>query len=126
MEKVKQGSVIRAYKVISKLNENPLPLKTAHAFFLVKKELVPHFEFQSDKEKEIYDKYSPVPTENGGLDFGSAEKAQEFTKEFNKLIDEMQELEVDIDFIKPEVRLEDDIKLTIEDVEALEPFVNFV
>ena len=123
---MKQNVIIQAYKAISKLNENPLSLKTAHALYLVKKMLEPHYEFQLNKEKEIYDKYNPTPLENGDLDFGSPEKAQEFTKEYNDLINEMKDLEVNLEFVKPSIRLDDDLKLSIEDVEALEPFIDFV
>lgn len=122
---MKQKDIIKAYKVLEGMNTNTYPLKLAHDLYMLKKALDPHYQFQVEKEKEIYTKYSPVQTETG-LDFGSKEKADAFLLEYNKLIEEMQDMEVDLDFVKPSIDLSMDIKLSMADMEALEPFVEFV
>lgn len=123
---MKQGDIVKAYHVLEKYEQKDLPLKVSYALFKVKSKIKDQVEFQLEKERELYKKYKPVPQEDGSLKFESEEQAKEFAVEFTEKTNELAEIEVDIDNNKkPTISLDQLVDMSMEDIECLEPFIEF-
>lgn len=116
---MKQKQIIEAYKTIQKYEKEQMPLNVSYKFFKIKKLLSEQWEFQLEKEQEIFDRYKPEFKDNV-FTFVDEEEKNKFAKE----IKELSELEIDLDFDKIKIDFQD-LKLSVDDVEALDPFVNF-
>ena len=124
---MKQFEIIRAYKIIERLENKQMPLKVSYALYQVKLLLQPQYDFQLKQEQEVYNRFEYTQKPDGKLDFGSKEKAQEFMKAMSDKIDELSELEVDLgQFKKPQISVSTDIELSTADIMALELFVEFI
>lgn len=125
---MKQKNIIMAYKAINNFNQNEKNKKNAsvritHDLFIIKKLLDPHWQYQVEREQELAAETEAEMQKNGFLKFPSAEKEKLF---FDKLT-EISELDVDLgDFAKVRINLSEDIVIPMEDMEALEPFAEFV
>lgn len=123
---MKQKDIIKAYKAIEKYEQKPIPLKASYALFKTKKLIQDQIDFQNKEEREIYKKYKPTPQEDGSLKFDSQEKAVEFAKEFDAKIKEIIDIDVDLgEFKKFKIPVDQIIDISVEDIEALEPFIDF-
>ena len=71
---MKQSQIIKAYKILDKMNTKVFPIKLVHDLFMLKRALEPHVDFQTEKEQEVYSKYNPVQTENGQNKQDAAQK----------------------------------------------------
>ena len=88
--------------------------------------LKPHYEFQSQKENEIFDKYQPILKPDGTFEFQSPDAERAFSEEFGALMKEMADLDVDLgDHKKVTLHLDDNIEMSVGDIEALNEFVEF-
>ena len=124
---MKQGKIIRAYKTLNKLSQEKLPLAVSHKLWTLSRVLQPHWDFQTEKEAEVFEKYDPKFNEDGSMDFGSKEKAEECRAEYEKTVKEIAELDVDLgDYKKVVLHLDDKLDISISDIEALSDFVDFV
>ncbi len=124
---MKQSKIIRAYKTLNKLAEEKLPLPVSHKLWTLSRVLLPHWDFQMEKEAEVFQKYGPKYNDDGSVDFGSEENAKAFREEYDKLVSELSELDVDLgDFKKVVLHLDDKLDISIGDIEALSDFVDFV
>ena len=117
---MKQHQFVSAYKVLQKLEQKELPLDISYKFFKLKQSLSEQWEFQLEREKAIIDKYKPVFNETQ-LDFESEEAQAGFTKEISELAD----MDVFTDENKVKIDFNNRIELSISDIEALDPFVQF-
>ena len=123
---MKQKEIIKAYQAIDRFNKNEknrsnASAKLNYALFKIRKLLEPQFQFQQESEQKIFQDMSPTPVGEGKFNFGTPERMQEF---FAKM-KEIEEVEVDLEFTKPVVDLEEAIVIPMDDIEALEPFVEF-
>lgn len=124
---MKQFQIIKAYKAINKLYEKDLPVSISYKLFRIRSFLLPHWEFQQDKERSVFDKYSPTVDENGSLKFGTKEDGERFVAEYTKLCNELADIDVDTDDIeKVSIPMDINLSLSVEDIEALQGFVEFV
>lgn len=124
---MKQSTVINAYKTINKINGDKLPLKVSYALFKTKQLLQPHVDFQMQREKDVYSKYKYTVQHDGVIKFADKDTANEFADEIQKTINEMMELDVDLgQFNKQEIDASEDMQLSVSDIEALSPFIDFV
>lgn len=123
---MKQKDIIKAFHALQKYEEKDLPIRISYSLFKVKKLIEDHVEFQLNAEQEIFQKYKPTSNEDGSLKFKSEEQAREFAQEFSSKIDEIGEIEVEPDLKnKPKISLDQMVDMSIEDIEALEPFIEF-
>lgn len=123
---MKQRDIVKAFHVIEKYAQKDLPLKVSYALFKVKNAIKDQVEFQLEKENEIYQKYKPVPQDDGSLKFESQDQAKEFAVEFGQKIDEVADMDVELDgFKKPRIPLDQLVDFSVQDIEDLEPFIEF-
>lgn len=123
---MKQKDIIKAFHALQKYEEKDLPIRISYSLFKVKKLIEDQVEFQLNAEQEIFQKYKPTSNEDGSLKFESEEQAREFAQEFSSKIDEIGEIEVELDLKnKPKISLDQIVDMSIEDIEALEPFIEF-
>lgn len=120
MIKTIQGKAIQAYKVIEKLSGGNMPLPVAYKFFKMRKALMPQYEFQIEEERKLLEKCGAIH-QDGSWMFESEQGKNEFIE----LLDKIGKIEVDVDMEKQSISLDTNIELSIEDMEALDGFVNF-
>ncbi len=124
---MKQIDIVKAFHVLEKYAQTQLPLKVSYAFYKVKTIIKDQVEFQNNKEREIFEKYKPKTNDDGSFKFESAEQAEEFAKEFDSKITEVTEMDVDLgEFKKPRIPIDQLVDVSVEDIEALEPFIEFI
>lgn len=116
-----QKQVIDAYKALTKLNTQPLPMKTAYALHKLRRALQPAWDFQVEQEGALFDKLKPTPIGNGALQFKSPDEL----KTWNQTIDELNAMPSDIEFAPVTVTMDDAISITPDDIDRLEGFVIF-
>ena len=125
-DKMKQSTIIKAYKVLNKLYGEDLPLPVSYKLYRLRSQLAPQWNFQNEKEREIFTKYSPSINTDGTLSFKDDNERDAFTKEFTELCNTMAELDADIGEVKKfAIKLSDGISLSMEDIEALQDFIDF-
>lgn len=123
---MKQQTIVRAFNTIQALSTRKLPLSVSHKLWMVMTVLKPHYEFQSQKENEIFDKYQPILKPDGTFEFQSPDAERAFSEEFGALMKEMADLDVDLgDYKKVTLHLDDNIEMSVGDIEALNEFVEF-
>lgn len=124
---MKQVQIIRAYKAISSIEQQKLPLSVSHKLWGLKRILQPHWEFQAEKESEIVNSFNPIPKPDGSIGFESDEVAAKCKAEFDRAVNEIADLDVDLgDFNKIVLHFDDKLDLSVADIDALSEFVDFV
>ena len=124
---MKQIEIIRAYKAINNFNQNEknkqnASVRVTHDLFVVRKLLEPHWQYQTELEQGILVD-AEAEWDNGKWKFKNAEKEKLF---YDKLR-EVSNLDVDLgEFAKAKINLDENIYLSMDDMEALDPFVEFV
>lgn len=124
---MKQKEIIRAYKAINNFNQNEknkqnASVRVTHDLFVVRKLLEPHWQYQTELEQGILVD-AEAEWDNGKWKFKSTEKAKLF---YDKLR-EVSNLDVDLgEFTKAKINLDENIYLSMDDMDALDPFVEFV
>lgn len=124
---MKQKQIIQACKVLERLYDNKLPLSVSYKLYKLRNMLQEQWEFQQEKESELFKKYDVGVDPDGTLVFESDEAQEEFKKEFTEMINELAELDVDFgDFKKTILHFDDGLDLSMSDIDALSEFVDFV
>lgn len=117
---MKQNKIINAKKIIDTLNKTQLSSFVAFRVFKLKKKLDECFEWQEERERELFEEYGASFNEDGSITLADMDKAEEFVSK----ITEMSELEQDIEPV--EIPLAAFETLSIEQIEALDGIINFV
>lgn len=116
---MKQAKIIQAYKATEEISKNTnLSLDTLWTFYRLRKALLPHWEFQVEREEALKNKYSQYADENGTI---SGEPYKEYLNEFNELLN----LDKDVEFEKVKLVLQEGMGITIQMMESLDDFVEF-
>jgi hypothetical protein len=110
--------VIEAIPALNKLADTELDIKSAYKVSKILSALKDEVEFFNLSKQKIIEKYGNV-NDDGSVDYAPGKQA-EAQKEFSELIN----LEVQTEIEKIELSAEG-IKLTANDILALEPFVTF-
>lgn len=120
---MKQYKIITAYNIIEEMRKKKIeyPSTVSYALFRVKKALQDQYEFQSEEERKILEELKPDVNGPGQFDFHNNENAQRFLDR----LEELRQLDVDLDYTKPTIKLTDNLPMTIEEAEALDDFINF-
>lgn len=118
---MKQSQMVNAYKVLENLSKQTMPIKTAYAVHKLRGKLKPAFDFQVEREEMLVEKLNPE-FKDGRLVFKTVDDAQEWNDEMTAIAD----IDSDIEFEPITATMTDDMRLTPNDVEALDGFVNFI
>lgn len=118
---MKQGQIIKAYKAINNLAAQPLPLREAYALHKLRAALRPTWDFQQQEEEKEIRRLEPQFEQNGDLLFKSPDDAAAFRAKLKAL----EENEVDVEYKPVNVRMAEGVALTVNDIEALDGFVEF-
>lgn len=117
---MKQFKIIKAYKALTKLGQQDLPIKLAFDLFKIKQALQPQWDFQLDEEKKMTD--SAQVNADGSITFETQEAAAAFRQRLKELSD------IDVDLKVKPVHIPISIPgltLSMDDVDALDCFVQF-
>jgi hypothetical protein len=118
---LKLQQIITAAPALRKLGEAELSLKTAHQFQKLQLLLDAELLFYADREKLILDKYGTPTDESGRYTFADNDAREQALLE----LDELLELEVLLDFDTLDISLDEDIRLSANDLSTLEPIITF-
>lgn len=111
-----QGKIIMAIKTLDKMKSQPMPLPLSYKLYKLRKTLQPHWDWQVEQEMKILEEKG-VQTENG-LTITQEERA-----EFDSALLAIIEIEVEKDWTPVKVSVSDGLTISIEDIEALDGFV---
>lgn len=118
---MKQGAIVKAYKVLNKIGQQDLPIRLAYDLFRVKKALQPQWDFQlAEEEKAISGAREEA---NGDIAFDTPEAAEACRGRLAELaeidVEDLKVTPVQIPLNTP------GLKLSMEDIDALSMFVKF-
>lgn len=113
---MKQANVIKAIKTLDKIKTQPMQLRTSYNLYKLRQSLQPHWDWQVEQEMKILEEKG-VQTENG-LTITQEERA-----EFDSALLSIIEIEVEKDWTPVKVSVSDGLTISIEDIEALDGFV---
>ena len=114
-----QSKIVSAYKALTKLSQQDLPIRLAFDLFKIKQLMQPQWDFQIEEETKASMSAKQLP--GGRLEFPSPEEAEAFRKK----IAEIGEMDVELEIKKASIPLTAEIRLSVEDIEALKDFVEF-
>lgn len=124
---MKQSTIIRAFKALNNIYGQKTTLSVSHKLWTLRNMLMPHWEFQSEKEREVIEKYDPEVKPDGSVQFKSKEDGEACMKEYTQTVNELADLDVDLgDFKKIVLHFDDKLEMSVEDMDALSEFIDFV
>lgn len=118
---MKQIQVINAYKALTNLSNQVLPIRISYAIHKLRKSLSTAWDFQVEREKYILEKYG-AHFENGMIIFSDPNVVKDFEMEFNELNQMESDFKLDSPIIIP---MAEGIAITPNDIDALDGFVIF-
>lgn len=118
---MKQGKLVSAYKVISDLYQQRLPLPISYKLYKLKATLQKAWDFQVDEERKLVDEFKPTVLEDGRLQFADPDSAQSFDSHVRDVLDMDSDIEV-TPVILPVI---DGLSITPSAIENLEGIVTF-
>ena len=117
---MKQFRIIKAYKALTKLGQQDLPIKLAFDLFKIKQALQPQWDFQLDEENKLT--ASAKVNADGSVTFDTPEAAEMFRKKLKDLSD----IDVDLKITPARIPLSiPGLTLSMDDIDALDCFVQF-
>lgn len=121
MIKTTMGKVIGAYVALSRVR-NKVKGRTALDLFLLKSALQPSVDFASEEDQKLVMEHGGAVTQAGMVIIADKGKRAEF----QKARDELNNMDCEIDTDPVCVDLEKNPDITMEDIEQLTGFVEFV
>lgn len=123
---MKHSDIIKAYAALGRLSNTEIPLSISYKLFKIRKLLKPQWDFQNERVDAILSRYETKCQADGSLKFKNVKEAQKCAGELDKTIKEINDMEIDLaDMKKPIIKLDSDIRISMEDIEALSDFVIF-
>ena len=117
---MKQLRIIKAYKALTKLGQQDLPIKLAFDLFKIKQALQPQWDFQLGEENNLT--ASAKVNADGSVTFDSPEAAEAFRQKLKELSD----IDVDLKITPARIPLSiPGLTLSMDDIDALDCFVQF-
>ena len=110
-----------AYNALYKLNQQPMPIKTAYQIHKLLTALRPEFDFRVEAEKKLIDELQPESVSGSTVSFRNPGDVETWQTRMA----ELDALETDIEVTPAHVALNGDIKLAPGDFDALEGFIIF-
>lgn len=124
---VTQIEAVNAYKALSHLAVQTLPIKTAYTLHKLRRALAPAWDFQVTQETALIERYGGT-VDDGTIRFGQQDDpgAVKRALAYSKEVAELNSLEVEaIPDLHPRVPLDDNLVLTMQEVDALDGIVIF-
>ena len=117
---MKQFKIIKAYKALTKLGQQDLPIRLAFDLFKIKQALQPQWDFQLDEENKLT--ASAKVNADGTVTFDTPEAAEMFRQKLKDLSD----IDVDLKITPARIPLSiPGLTLSMDDIDALDCFVQF-
>lgn len=117
---MKQFRIIKAYKALTKLGQQDLPIRLAFDLFKIKQALQPQWDFQLDEENKLT--ASAKVNADGTVTFDTPEAAEMFRQKLKDLSD----IDVDLKITPARIPLSiPGLTLSMDDIDALDCFVQF-
>ena len=117
---MKQFRIIKAYKALTKLGQQDLPIRLAFDLFKIKQALQPQWDFQLDEENKLT--ASAKVNADGSVTFDTPEAAEMFRQKLKDLSD----IDVDLKITPARIPLSiPGLTLSSDDIDALDCFVQF-
>lgn len=100
-----------------------VPVRDAYKLYMLMKKLEPAYDFEIDREKTIIVKHGGKIRSDGTISFSQRSSAEEFQRE----ISELKNMEAEIEYEQVTLDLAEmsDCKLSLEDIAALDGFIEF-
>lgn len=118
---MKHGTAIKAYKILHELGRTKMPAETAYKLFKLRKALQPEFDFQVEQEQKCAEIHNAVIDEKGMYRADNPEDMKAFVSDLKDLAKMDCKLEIE----PVEIAVDENLKLSPDDMEALEAFVIF-
>ena len=119
---MKQIKIVQAYNTTEELSKNEnLSVNAKWVLYKLRKDLHSHYDFYISESRNLFNQYETTTDENT-ITFKSAEEAKEYTSKQA----EIDELEVELESQKNSLRLSDVPNITVQQIEILEDFVEFI
>ena len=115
------GKALKAYLTLQAMGSKQIPSSTAYKLFKLKKALLDVVEFQTEEEKKLVDECGGTITENGTIIIEDAEKRKEYAAKYK----ELEQMECDVEYNQIKLSSAEIKEMSINEMEALEDFVNF-
>ncbi len=115
-----QKKVIAAYKALESLSKQALPIKEAYALHKLRAKLKSAWDFQIEQENKLVERLKPK-ADSGKLFFQTTEDALTWQDEMTAI----SSMENDIEFTPVNIGMTDDLRISPDDIEALDGFVVF-
>ena len=117
---MKQFRIIKAYKALTKLGQQDLPIRLAFDLFKIKQALQPQWDFQLDEENKLT--ANAKVNADGSVTFDTPEAAETFRQKLKDLSD----IDVDLKITPARIPLSiPGLTLSMDDIDALDCFVQF-
>lgn len=113
-------SIVLAVPALSKLSAGDLSLRLAYRLKKNIDTIQKEADFFSQQQKKILDRHG-TPGEGGMYTFENNEKEQDAISE----LDELLEMEVTLDIPVMEIPISEDLRLSVNDIQLIAPFVEF-
>lgn len=113
---MKQGKIIMAIKTLDKLKSQQMALPLSYRIYKLRKELQPHWDWQVEQEMQMMEKYGE-PNETG------VTIKQEARADFDSALALIVDTEVEQDWNPVEITMNDNLMISVEDIEALDGFI---
>lgn len=123
---MKQSTIVRAYKALDNIYGQKTSLSVSHKLWTLRQKLEPHWKFQAEKEQEVIAKYPTTIKVDGTVAFESEDDKNACMKEFADMIKELSDLDVEWDNKKIVLHFDDKLEMSMEDMDALSEFIDFV
>lgn len=123
---MKQGAIVKAYKVIEKIAVQDTSLSVARNAFKMQNALKEAWEFQIAQEDKIFKKHPKLNPQTMQIHFENDEEKAEAVKEVNEVQEEFAELadmEQDVQITPFSISESENIRLSAEDIRNLQGFV---
>ena len=118
----RQYQVNTAYGILRRMMDRQLPLRVSYDLFRLAMATEQNYVFELKRESELVNRFGGVIDKEGGVRFGDDGKAQEF----KNALAELNQLEVEIEIPEIVIELNEDMKITPEEVAGLNGFVTFI
>ena len=113
------GKAVDAYKTLLRMGDK-ISGQDAFRFFKLKRSLKEIFDFQAEEEEKLLKKFDAVVSQNGLIVIADKDKRNEFAK----AVEELSKQECEIPSIG--VRQESIPNITLDEIEKLDGFVEFI
>lgn len=119
--KTTQKKAIAAFATLTVMGQKPMDSLTAYKLFKLKKALTDVVEFRTQQEMKLVEKHGGTVTETGQVRIEDENARKEYAKDYR----ELEQLECEVNVERVEMSLQNFPQMTIQEIESLEPFINF-